>query len=246
MKLIFISVLFISIRYVFSAKDKGMCFELDNLPKEAYLFSDEECNKIYICKSRNKGILGISDDIYNCFYRSGQVDGKFGAFDRIDPDQCMYKGRVTISGPCYYDSNGKDKIIDKLNSSPTVRFYDIDNNHALTEYGCCSYSRNDDASWMEHFFNRALHINEINIPGTHDSGTYDVQESGLGLNIIGAFADSFRKWWAKTQNLDIYEQLLHGIRYFDIRLETNKDKEIYLTHEKFDCTNKKTGKKNII
>jgi len=82
------------------------------------------------------------------------------------------------------------------------------------------------------FIIEKLHLNQINIPGTHDSGTYAVDVAGLSI------INSFRKWWGKTQELD-NERLLHGIRFFDIRIETNKDKEIYVTHERFDCTNKK-------
>jgi hypothetical protein len=36
---------------------------------------------------------------------------------------------------------------------------------------------------------------------------------------------------------------MNGIRYFDIRLESNDEKEIYLTHGGLDCMNRNTGKK---
>jgi len=78
-------------------------------------------------------------------------------------------------------------------------------------------------------------INQINIPGTHDSGSYNIDKDGLPI------LNLFRGWWGKTQNLDIYEQLIHGIRYFDIRIETNSDKEIYISHGGLNCINKKTG-----
>jgi len=40
---------------------------------------------------------------------------------------------------------------------------------------------------------------------------------------------------------------MEGIRYLDIRLETNDDKEIYLSiNNMFDCYNKKKNIKNII
>ncbi|ORX53032.1 PLC-like phosphodiesterase, partial [Piromyces finnis] len=48
---------------------------------------------------------------------------------------------------------------------------------------------------------------------------------------------------AQTQNLNITEQLQHGIRYLDIRLETNKNMELYLSHGSLDCYNKVTGGK---
>ncbi|ORX53031.1 hypothetical protein BCR36DRAFT_237083, partial [Piromyces finnis] len=37
--------------------------------------------------------------------------------------------------------------------------------------------------------------------------------------------------------------LQHGIRYLDIRLETNKNMELYLSHGSLDCYNKVTGGK---
>jgi len=52
-----ISTLFVIVRYVFNAKDAkdvGKYFGLDNIPKDAYLFSDKECTKTYTCKSRNE------------------------------------------------------------------------------------------------------------------------------------------------------------------------------------------------
>jgi len=37
--------------------------------------------------------------------------------------------------------------------------------------------------------------------------------------------------------------MMNRIRYFDIQIETNKNKEIYLTHIFLDCMNRYTGKK---
>jgi len=52
MKLIFISVILIYAKYVFSAKDVGTYFVLDNIPKNAYLFTDNDCEKTYICTEK--------------------------------------------------------------------------------------------------------------------------------------------------------------------------------------------------
>ncbi|ORX38117.1 PLC-like phosphodiesterase, partial [Piromyces finnis] len=82
-------------------------------------------------------------------------------------------------------------------------------------------------------------LNQINIPGTHDSGTYAIEIGNLFTPVI----DAGRILYGKTQSLDITEQLEKGIRYLDIRLETNKEKEIYLSHGILDCHNKKTGGK---
>ncbi|MCS3433889.1 phosphatidylinositol-specific phospholipase C [Klebsiella sp. BIGb0407] len=59
-----------------------------------------------------------------------------------------------------------------------------------------------DPSWMMKLDN-GLYISEINIPGTHDSGTG---------SYTGAAAP-----WAKTQSVSIKQQLDSGIRYLDIR-----------------------------
>ncbi|OUM61996.1 hypothetical protein PIROE2DRAFT_11811 [Piromyces sp. E2] len=195
------------VKYVFSAKDVGTYFILDNVPKDAYLFSDNDCKKTYICKSKRFNLLDFGDDLNNCYYRNERMNRLFVPAERKDPDKCSFKGNVElISGKCYYTSSGDETTIDDFGGHPSARFYDIDfeNQRALTEFGC---------------------------------GTYAVDVAGLPI------INSFRNWWDKTQNLDIYEQLFHGIRYFDIRIEKNKDKEIYHTHEKFDCINKKTNEK---
>ncbi|XP_076757817.1 PI-PLC X domain-containing protein 1 [Xylocopa sonorina] len=53
-----------------------------------------------------------------------------------------------------------------------------------------------------------LRMRQIFLPGTHDSASYDV--NGTKTNIIANFA--------VTQDLDILGQLIHGVRYLDIRV----------------------------
>ncbi|CAL7939517.1 unnamed protein product [Xylocopa violacea] len=53
-----------------------------------------------------------------------------------------------------------------------------------------------------------LRMSQIFLPGTHDSASYDV--NGTKSNIIASFA--------VTQDLDILGQLIHGVRYLDIRV----------------------------
>ena len=237
MKLLFISILLISVRYVFSAKDVGKYFELDALPTDAYLFYDNLCEKAYICRSREEHWYG--DTLYNCYYRNLQVSDSFGPLSRRDPDSCGLKGYVNIGNVnCYFLNNVNSiKTIENFKGQSRVRYYDIDlqNKRALTEYGWCPFlSEDSDKKWMRNI-NQNLRLNQINIPGTHDSGTYAIGSNSLPI------ADIVRSEWGRTQSLDIYEQLLHGIRYLDIRLESNKDLDIYLTHNMFDCTNRKTG-----
>ena len=70
-------------------------------------------------------------------------------------------------------------------------------------------------------------ISDISMPGTHDSGTQNVD-----LPI-----------WSKTQNLSISEQLNIGVRYFDLRLEHVQD--VYynaqIVHGSSNCWNGKGG-----
>jgi len=61
------------------------------------------------------------------------------------------------------------------------------------------------SDWMANV-NDSLKLNQINIPGTHDSATFDL--------LFDVFSDEM----AKTQKLNIKEQLAIGVRYFDIRL----------------------------
>ncbi|XP_026670201.1 PI-PLC X domain-containing protein 1-like [Ceratina calcarata] len=53
-----------------------------------------------------------------------------------------------------------------------------------------------------------LRMNEIFLPGTHDSAAYDEDGSKTG----------FIPKYAVTQDLDILGQLIHGVRYLDIRV----------------------------
>jgi len=79
--------------------------------------------------------MRIGDDLYYCYYRNELVNDLFGPSSRVDPVQCTFKGRVTVTGSCYYASNGNEITIENLNLQTTVRFYDIDYERALTEFG---------------------------------------------------------------------------------------------------------------
>jgi len=61
-----------------------------------------------------------------------------------------------------------------------------------------------DSNWMS-YLDGDLRLNRINIPGTHDSGTFGM--TSIGIEQAG-----------KTQDYDITEQLERGIRYFDLRI----------------------------
>ncbi|KAL6635742.1 hypothetical protein U3516DRAFT_529582, partial [Neocallimastix sp. 'constans'] len=66
---------------------------------------------------------------------------------------------------------------------------------------------NIDAQWMK-CLNQNLTLNEINIPGTHDSGTYFI---GRVLPFFPMAMNSRIAEYAKTQDLNIAEQLENGI-----------------------------------
>ena len=68
-------------------------------------------------------------------------------------------------------------------------------------------------------------ITEINMPGTHDSGT-------KGTN-------SF----SECQNTTLTQQMENGVRFLDIRLEAQSDGKLYLVHASVDCKSPTDGGK---
>jgi len=82
-------------------------------------------------------------------------------------------------------------------------------------------------NWMSNYQNKS--IKDLVIPGSHDSFALKFKSfshNDLHLPII---FNPFIKLWAKTQNKTIFEQLMLGIRYFDIRVEEYKN-EYYTVH----------------
>lgn len=61
-------------------------------------------------------------------------------------------------------------------------------------------------------------LTKILIPGTHDSNTYDLQSY------------KFIKAFSTCQNLNVYEQLMHGIRFLDLRYAPGKNNTIINRH----------------
>ncbi|KAL6605558.1 hypothetical protein U3516DRAFT_757338 [Neocallimastix sp. 'constans'] len=113
-----------------------------------------------------------------------------------------------------FTSNGTGGII--YNGTPEdnrIPYYDLDLKYIkLIEHGWCNFTtNNEDTEWISGLSNDIL-INQINIPGTHDNEVY-----------------------VNMQEVNITEQLINGIRYVDIRIATNSNKEIYLTHNGQRC-----------
>lgn len=94
----------------------------------------------------------------------------------------------------------------------------------LTEHGLPvnkNVSITGSECWMKNV-NGNYYLNELTIPGSHDAGTKYV---------------SF-PYFSKCQGEGIYEQLLNGYRYLDIRLGTSKiggEKKLVLMHGFTNC-----------
>lgn len=72
------------------------------------------------------------------------------------------------------------------------------------------------SEWMREIPNTRT-LAEISIPGTHDSGTFRLE-------------DPIKSVWAKTQEHDFRYQMDHGVRFFDIRGRVTDDNTIVLHH----------------
>lgn len=64
--------------------------------KEAYLFSDNDCNKMYLCKKKFFNLFDLGDDVHDCYYRNEEVPGSFGPGVRKEPDECPTNGHVAM------------------------------------------------------------------------------------------------------------------------------------------------------
>lgn len=102
------------------------------------------------------------------------------------------------------------------------------------------------ASWMQRFHESGsgldqLTLNEICLPGTHDSGAYQV---------LGTMAQLASRWLV-TQKLDLREQLEAGARKLDLRImkipESDKkfDPGFYIHHSGFPTVSLDEGLEQI-
>ena len=84
-------------------------------------------------------------------------------------------------------------------------------------------------------------LSDIFIPGSHDSATYRLeqkfgknQDMTSKLNVLRYFLVGFAvtkiaEKWAKAQDLSIYDQLLNGVRYLDLRIIFRDSKKKFYT-----------------
>ncbi|KAL6610868.1 hypothetical protein U3516DRAFT_813733 [Neocallimastix sp. 'constans'] len=110
----------------------------------------------------------------NQYIENEHTGMRFVPNNRDKPDDCDIKGYVNIkSYKCYFTSN-RSVVYQDPNSKTNV---EID----LTEYGCCTITRDDkDTKWIENLPHH-IQINQINITGTHNSGTYAIGETGFNF-----------------------------------------------------------------
>jgi len=221
---------------------------LNNEPAELYIAS-QTCSIRYTCKKYEEvssWVIFTKAHLTDCYYRDRQYNVEFYPDKMVNLKECINHGRVTLkSGPCYLMSNGKETTYNLKNDKSGVIYYDIDWNYnrTLTEYGWCSfYGQKDiDANWMN-CIDDNLPLNQINIPGSHDSGTFDVGKlsNDAFLNVvykgltIPYIASTGLSEFAQTQDLDITEQLEKGIRYLDVRLSSDNKSpnDLFLSHGK--------------
>lgn len=99
-------------------------------------------------------------------------------------------------------------------------------------------------AWITRYYDflKDKPLNRIVLPGSHDSGTHNLNGTWLrgvddpfapdtddlkrGLSFLG---DGYDKW-AKAQERSIYQQLTDGIRYLDIRVCVDKSDQLKTCH----------------
>ncbi|UEX89259.1 phosphatidylinositol-specific phospholipase C [Staphylococcus ratti] len=71
--------------------------------------------------------------------------------------------------------------------------------------------------WMSKV-DSSKHLSQLNIPGTHDSGSFTLE-------------DPVKAVWGKTQHLDYTNQMNQGVRFFDIRGRATSNQSIGIHHD---------------
>lgn len=102
----------------------------------------------------------------------------------------------------------------------------------------------DNSNWMKNL-PECLHIvplNQLAIPGTHNSFAFQLDESGAVaadaadsvhnlVTFLGSPAKSIVANWSRTQSLGVEAQLRAGVRYFDIRVSSRPGTlELFVIH----------------
>jgi len=87
--------------------------------------------------------------------------------------------------------------------------------------------------WMS-YLDPDLRLNQINIPGTHDSGTFALKPTDNKF-LLDFLFERAREEWTRTQYGSIKDQLNIGVRYFDIRVAWHADGFVHIVHGFVDC-----------
>lgn len=94
--------------------------------------------------------------------------------------------------------------------------------------------------WMENLNEsiKNIPLNQLTIPGTHDSGTYQLYTDEIYnvddfTGIAPTIAGPIIRAMAVTQNTDIYSQLVEGNRYIDLRFAKDNKGRIRIVHTVF-------------
>lgn len=95
-------------------------------------------------------------------------------------------------------------------------------------------------TWMSIVFPllRSLPLNNLAIPGTHDSCTSEIHSRSKVssdspalqfLSFLTPVAGYFVARWSKCQEKHVKQQLIEGIRYFDIRVDFHAESKTFYT-----------------
>ncbi|RLA63089.1 MAG: hypothetical protein DRQ88_12885 [Epsilonproteobacteria bacterium] len=104
----------------------------------------------------------------------------------------------------------------------------------LLVFSSSTFAQKITANWMGRLYGEHsdTKLRAILIPGTHDSATYAINKKSPFPKDAPKFFKIAKKTVAimsKTQNEDIYEQLLRGNRYLDLRI-TDYNNKLYIVH----------------
>ncbi|MFW5427375.1 MAG: phosphatidylinositol-specific phospholipase C domain-containing protein [Methylophagaceae bacterium] len=172
----------------------------------------------------SKGFPGISQ------LRSG-VEAAMGDFDaaRKTQEEFLHNDLENLPGVSQIisagyaisgDTDEAKRIQQQFLDQNIKTFQELASLSFLSSYHRLATSRSlkSRADWMGHCQDMKLH--NMLIPGSHDTTTYRFRDAAVAT------------LWAQTQQLTIYEQLMGGVRYLDIRIGTS-DNEIYCYHGHF-------------
>lgn len=126
------------------------------------------------------------------------------------------------------DTSGDDNIVEahSIKSDDKNKFAFL----AIPEL-----TQDQTANWMKQHFSKikSRNLRQLVLPGTHDSATYQLtdREADMdpGMKAVAKISKKLVKKWSQAQEQNIYQQLMGGIRYFDLRPRADGGKH-YIHH----------------